>query len=109
MNNYNVIGQIKGAKVVTRKNKTTGIEVSTTEVIIQVEDYDKNGELVLDTDTISFPISDLNKFKENVNKFISVPYLFISTPKGSWLFPNEEMIYTIYDKHPLHEAKVLIK
>lgn len=109
MNNSLVVGVIKGAKVVTRKNKTTQVESSDCEVIIQYEDYDKNGELVLDTDSISFPLADLSIFKESLNKFITVPYMFLSTPKGSWFFKNDDMKYTIYEKNPFQNFKSVVK
>ena len=101
MKNFTLIGQIKGAKAVTRKNKSTGVESSECEVIIQIEDYDKNGELVLDTDTVQFQLSELANFKANINKFIAVPYLFISSPKGTYLFPDDSMNFQIYDSNPL--------
>lgn len=101
MRNYFAIGQIKGAKAVSRTDKTTGVQTHTTEVIVQLEDYDKNGDLILDTDNISFPISELPKFKENLQKFIAVPYIFLNTKNGSYMFPDDGMQYHIYDYNPL--------
>lgn len=101
MRNYQLIGQIKGAKVVTRKDKVTQQTIANTEVIVQYEDFDKDGELVLDTDTIQFPVDELDKFKANLNKFVVVPYIFLVTPKGSYMFPDENMNYHIYDTNPL--------
>lgn len=99
--NYQFIGQIKGAKAVSRKDKTTGTTVSNAEVIIQFEDHDKNGELVLDTNTIQFPIDDLQVLKDNVQKYICVHFVFLQTPKGSYLFPDENMNYEFYEYNPL--------
>ena len=101
MRNYMLIGQIKGAKAVTRKDKTTGVSSSHTEVIIQFEDFDKNGDLVLDTDTVQFELSELDKFKSNLNKFVAVPYLLLNTKSGTYLFPDETMSYHIYNTNPL--------
>lgn len=101
MRNYFAIGQIKGAKAVSRTDKTTGVQTHSTEVIVQLEDYDKNGDLILDTDNISFPISELPKFKENLQKFIAVPYIFLNTKNGSYMFPDDGMQYQIYDFNPL--------
>ncbi len=99
--NYQFIGQIKGAKATSRKDKSTGATISNTEVIIQFEDHDKNGELVLDTNTVQFPIDELQILKDNVNKYICVHYVFLQTPKGSYLFPDENMAYQFYDYNPL--------
>ncbi len=101
MRNYLLIGQIKGAKVVTRTDKTTKQVTASCEVIVQYEDFDKDGELVLDTDTIQFPVDELDKFKSNLNKFAVIPYLFLNTPKGTYLFPDENMHYHIYNTNPL--------
>ncbi len=99
--NYLLIGMIRGAKTVTRTDKATKQVNAHCEVTVQFEDYDKQGELVLSVEHINFPISTLDEMKSKLNKFIAVPYQFISTPKGSWLFPNEDMIYSFYDKNPL--------
>ncbi len=99
--NYHLIGQIKGAKVVTRKDKTTQQLVANTEVIVQYEDHDKNGELVLATANVQFPSTELENFKSNLNKFIVIPHVFISSPKGAWILPDENMNYYIFDTSPL--------
>lgn len=98
---YHVIGQIKGAKVVTRKDKTTQTMVANCEVIVQYEDFDKDGDLVLATANIQFPSSEVDNFKANLNKFIIIPHVFISSPKGAWVLPDEKMNYTIFDTSPL--------
>lgn len=99
--NYQFIGQIRGAKVVTRKDKTTQQVIANAEVIIQFEDHDKNGELVLDTNTIQFPADELQIFKDNVGKFICVHHVFLNTKSGSYLFPDDNMQYHFYDTNPL--------
>lgn len=95
------IGQIKGAKAGSRKDKATQQMSHHCEVIVQYEDYDKNGELVLDTQTIQLDVSEVQKMKDNVQKFISIPFRFISTPKGNYIFQDEDMTYTLFDKSPL--------
>lgn len=101
MRNYQLIGQIKGAKAVTRKDKTTGQTTAHTEVIVQYEDFDKNGDLVLDTDTVQFDVNELDTFKENLNKFVVVPYLFLVAKNGTYMFRDENMNFSIYDTNPL--------
>lgn len=99
--NYQFIGQIKGAKIVSRKDKTTQATISNCEVIIQFEDYDKNGELVLATNTIPFHVDELQNMKDNVQKFICVHHLFLAAKSGTYLFPDENMNYQIFDTNPL--------
>lgn len=101
MRNYQLIGQIKGAKVVTRKDKVTQQTIANCEVIVQYEDHDKDGELVLDTDTIQFPVDELDNFKSSLNKFVVIPYIFLATKNGTYMFPDESMNYHIYDTNPL--------
>jgi len=93
MRNYQLIGQIKGAKVATRKDKVTQQTIANCEVIVQYEDYDKEGELVLDTDTIQFSVDELENFKSNRNKFVVIPYIFLATKNGTYVFPDDSMHY----------------
>lgn len=90
-----------GAKATTRKDKTTGALIANTEVIVQYMDHDKNGELVLDTDTVQFPAEHLPKFKENLQKFIVIPYIFLAVKTGTYILPNEELDYHFFDTNPL--------
>ncbi len=101
MRNFQLIGQIKGAKVVTRTDKSTKQTTANCEVIIQYEDFDKDGELVLDTDTVQFDVNELDNFKSNLNKFVVIPYLFLATKSGTYLFPDDNMHYHIFDTNPL--------
>lgn len=101
MRNYILIGQVMGAKPVSRKDKTTGLNQVTTEVTVQYLDYDINGELVMDIDVVSYPAKSLEEFKANVTKFVAIPYLYLNTPKGTYLFPDEMMSYHFYDTNPL--------
>lgn len=101
MRNYFLIGQVMGAKPVTRKDKATGINQSSTEITVQYIDYDKNGELVMDVDVINYDIKFLDEFKQNVGKFIAVPYLYLNLPKGTYLFPDEMMSHHFYTTNPL--------
>lgn len=90
-----------GAKPVSRKDKVTQISQSNTEVTVQFIDYDKNGELVMDVDVITYDIKQLEDFKSNVGKFIAVPYLYLNLPKGTYLFPDEMMSPHFYATNPL--------
>lgn len=90
-----------GAKIVTRKDKTTQINQSSTEVTVQFIDYDRNGELVMDVDVITYDAKQLDDFKANVGKFIAVPYLYLNLPKGTYLFPDEMMTPHFYATNPL--------
>ena len=99
--NYQLIGQIKGAKAVSRKDKTTGAIIANTEVIVNFEDYDKDGELVMYTETVQFDVNELQNFKDHVHKFVCIHYRFLQTPKGSYLFPDDMMNYVFFETNPL--------
>lgn len=99
--NYHYIGQIKGAKTTSRKDKVSHVKTYYCEVTVQFEDYDKSGELVLDTQHIQFDINELQGFKDNVNKYISIPYIFLVTKTGSYMFPNDDMPYNVFEQNPL--------
>lgn len=109
MRNYYLIGQVMGAKSVVRKDKSTGVNQSSTEVTVQFYDHDKNGELVMDVDVVSYDIKMLDEFKSNVGKFVAITYLYLNTPKGTYVFPDEMMNHQFYDTNPLVPQKVEIK
>ncbi len=98
---YFYIGQIKGAKLVSRQDKQTKQTTASSEVIVQYEDFDNNGDLVLQTQPLQFPADRLQEFKDNLNKYVAIPHIFLSTPKGTWIFPNEDMKIQFYDVSPL--------
>lgn len=101
----NYIGLIKGAKQVSRKNKETKQTILNTEVTILLEDHDVNGELVFETANIQFDIEKLAEFKGNVGKFVSIPHKLINIKSGTYCFPDDDMVYTFYDKNPLIKTK----
>jgi hypothetical protein len=105
MRNYLLAGLIKNAKAVTRTNKQTKQSVTHTELTVEYEDFDKNGELVLDVDHIQLDISELDSLKSARGKFIVIPYIYINTPGGTWLIPDENMQYTIFEKSPFMQEK----
>ena len=98
---YFYIGQIKGVKLVSRQDKQTKQTTTNAEVIIQYEDHDNNGDLVLETQSLQFSAERLQDFKDNLNKFVSIPHIYLSTPKGTWVFPNEDMKTQFFDVSPL--------
>ncbi len=98
---YFYIGQIKGAKLVSRQDKQTKQTTVNNEVIVQFEDYDNNGDLVLQTQSIQFDPDTLQEFKDNLNKFVSIPHLFIQGKNGTWIFPDDSMKIQFYDINPL--------
>lgn len=106
MRNYFLIGQVMGAKSVVRKDKATGVNQSSTEVTVQFVDYDKNGELVMDVDVVSYDIKHLDEFKTNVGKFVAIPYLYLNTPKGTYIFPDEMMGHHFYNTNPLIQTQM---
>ena len=38
-------------------------------------------------------------------KYIAVPYVVLNTPKGTYVFPDENMKYKIFDKNPFEVKK----
>ena len=59
----------------------------------ELEDYDKEGELVLSTNTIQFNVDELQKMKDNRGKFICIHHVFLVAKSGSYLFPDDNMNY----------------
>jgi hypothetical protein len=107
--NYLVIGQIMGAKSVTRTDKNTKQVTAYCEITVQTHDYDKDGELVLNVEHINVDINYLDELKSNLQKFICVNFVHISSPKGSWMLPDEKMNFQIFDRNPLLQNKEIKK
>ncbi len=101
------IGKILVAKRTDRKQKdgSTGYY---TQITAQFETIDAQGEKEISMENVQLPVNDLDLLKQSVDKYIAIPYTTINTKNGTYTFPDENLLYRLYDNNPLEE-KVLDK
>lgn len=97
------IGKILVAKRVERKQKD-GTMAYYTQVTAQFETIDANGEKEISMENVQLPITDMELLKTSVNKFISIPYTTINTKNGTYTFPDDNLLFRIYDIDPLAQV-----
>ncbi len=94
------IGQILVAKRIERKQKDGTIAYHA-QVSLQFETIDKMGEKEISMENIQLPINELDTLKSSVGKYLSIPYTTINTKNGTYTFPDDNLLYRIYDNNPL--------
>ncbi len=99
----NLIGKIKEVRQVNRKNKD-GVNVAFVDVMVHFADKDKDGYLVESIEHVNYPIEFLMDLVQAKGKYISIPYVVLNTPKGTYVFPDENMKYKIFEKNPFEIA-----
>lgn len=104
MQNYYAIGKVRQAKERSFTNRSTGEIRSSCEVTLEFSVTDKNGEIVLDMEHISFPISELQNFKSKMNSYVAIPYRFIVTKDRSMIFPDEDLPTIFFAQDPLAQS-----
>ncbi len=99
-----LFGKIQVAKQATRKDKVSGSDVYSTQVTALFETVDKNGEIEMSMENVTLPMADLSLLKESIGKYIVIPYTTINTPKGTYTFPDDNLMYRILETDPLADV-----
>lgn len=99
------VGQVDEVRPTSRKDKTTGqVQMSAT-LTATFETMDNEGYLNKSTENISFPIDLLGSLQSTKGKYIAIPYMYISTKSGNYLFPDDGLKFSVFDKHPFATDK----
>lgn len=101
-----LFGKIQVAKQTSRKDKTSGSDVYSTQVTALFETIDKNGETEMSMENVTLPMVDLSLLKDSIGKYIVIPYTTINTPKGTYTFPDDNLMYRILEANPLDDIDV---
>ena len=96
-----LVGFVDEVRPNIRTDKKTGEVFQSTEVTVTFEAKDKGDYLVKSTETISFPFSDFEKYLKMKNQYIAVPYRFMNTKNGSYMFPDENLTAVTFSENPL--------
>ena len=96
------IGKILVAKRTDRKQKD-GSTSYYTQVTAQFETIDAQGEKEISMENVQLPVNDLDLLKQSVGKYVAIPYTTINTKNGTYTFPDDNLLYRIYDNNPLDD------
>ena len=98
-----LIGQIMGVKQQERKKSDGSSQVfALVNVFYQLHDND--GFPVTVSENVQFPIEHYTNLKNYKGKYIAIPYTSLNTKNGSYMFPNLDVNYLIFDKDPLSNS-----
>lgn len=98
-------GQVMASRHVSQKKKGTNIVTTFTEVNVMFSGFDLNGEAVMQMDAIRLGEEYNDFFKSKIGKYVSIPYVFLQTPNGSYMFPSDDMEPVFHDKNPVEYLK----
>jgi hypothetical protein len=99
------VGQVDEVRPTSRKDKNTGqVQMSTT-LTATFETVDNEGYLNKSTENIQFPIDLLGSLQSTKGKYIAIPYMYLTTAKGNYLFPDDNLKFSIFDKNPFEVKK----
>ena len=94
-------GQIMASRHVEQKKKGSNTVTTFTEVNVMFSGFDNNGETVMQMDAIRLGEEYNDLFKANIGKYVSIPFVYIQTPNGNYMFPVEDMAPVIHDTNPV--------
>ena len=88
-----LLGLCDEVRPISRIDKKTGEVSSSIDVTITFESRDQHGYLVKSTETINYDFSLKPKFD-------SVPYRFLNTRNGAYMFPDESLSFQVFNENP---------
>lgn len=101
-----LIGYCDEVRPLTRFDKKSGETISTIDVTVTFESNDQDGYLIKSTETISFDAKLKPKFDSVKGKFIAIPYRFLNTRTGAYMFPDDSLDFQVFSKNPFISKEV---
>ena len=96
-----LIGLVDEVRPVKNTNRQTGEITQTLEVTVTYSSHDLEGYKVKDTEILRLPITDREKWQSYKDKFVGIPYRFISAgQRGNFLIVADDIQIEIFDKSP---------
>ena len=95
-----LLGLCDEGRPISRIDKKTGEVASSIDVTITFESRDQHGYLVKSTETINYDFSLKPKFDSVKGKYIAVPYRFLNTRNGAYMFPDESLSFQVFNENP---------
>ena len=95
-----LLGFCDEVRPISRIDKKTGEVASSIDVTITFESRDQHGYLVKSTETINYDFSLKPKFDSVKGKYLAVPYRFLNTRNGAYMFPDETLSFQVFNENP---------
>lgn len=96
-----LIGLVDEVRPVKNTNRQTGEITQTLEVTVTYSSHDLEGYKVKDTEILRLPITDREKWQSYKDKFVGIPYRFISAgQRGNFLIVADDIQIETFDKSP---------
>ena len=103
-----LIGLVDEVRPVKNTNRQTGEITQTLEVTVTYSSHDLEGYKVKDTEILRLPITDREKWQGFKDRFVGIPYRFISAGQcGNFLIVAEDIQVEIFDKSPFAAPTVI--
>lgn len=100
-----LVGLLEEVRPVQRKNKQTGEILHSIDATITFSSRDRHGYLVKSTENVNFETGLMPKLEPYKQKYIAIPYVFITSRTGNYLFPDDKMDFISFDKDPFLSSK----
>lgn len=102
-----LIGLVDEVRPVKNTNRQTGEITQTLEVTVTYSSHDLDGYKVKDTEILRLPITDREKWHGFKDKFVGIPYRFISAgQRGNFLIFADDIQIETFDKSPFAASAV---
>jgi hypothetical protein len=102
-----LIGLVDEVRPVKNTNRQTGEITQTLEVTVTYSSHDLEGYKVKDTEILRLPITDREKWQSYKDKFVGIPYRFISAgQRGNFLIVADDIQIETFDKSPFSASAV---
>ena len=99
-----LVGKIRDVRQVQRKKPDGSMQIFCTALVYD-ELKDKEGHLVIISENVQFPIEMISQLTQNLNKYVSIPYLTLNTKNGTYIFPDSNLQLQFFDKHPFGASR----
>ena len=96
-----LIGLVDEVRPVKNTNRQTGEITQMLEVTVTYSSHDLEGYKVKDTEILRLPITEREKWQAFKDKFVGIPYRFISAgQRGNFLIVADDIQIETFDKSP---------
>ncbi|MSN95986.1 hypothetical protein F1B92_02045 [Campylobacter sp. FMV-PI01] len=101
-----LIGFCDEVRPLSRVDKKTGEVLMSIDVTVTFESRDQQGYLIKATETINFDHTLKSKFDSVKGQYIGIPYRFIVTKMGNYMFPDDTLDFQIFKENPFTKDQI---
>lgn len=100
-----LVGFCDEVRPLSRVDKKTGEVFSSIDVTVTFESQDLQGYLIKSTETINYDFSMKSKLDSIKGKYIAIPYRFLNTRTGAYMFPDDNLDFQVFLSNPFANEK----